>query len=243
MTALSLFAALDRVPDFRQPGGKRHRLQSVLALAVCAMLCGCKSLYAIAQWGRDHADTLAGWLGFGRHGTPCVATLHRVFKSLNVARFEALLSDWLQAVLAQAPAARREPVAVDGKTLRGSQGHQLPGVHLLAVFSHRLGLPLAQAEVPSDTNEEKAALVLLRGLVLEGKVVTADAMFCHKEVCEQVVGQGGDYVLIVKDNQPSLKEAIAALLPDSPPSRPSRRPPSRCTATASRGGGFGPAGR
>src|SRR5262249_35854343 len=89
--------------------------------------------------------------GFGRHATPCVATLHRVFKALDVVCFEAILSDWLKAALAQVPAARREPVAVDGQTLRGSQGHQLPGVHLLAVFSHRLGLPLAQAEVPPDT--------------------------------------------------------------------------------------------
>src|SRR5207249_2464573 len=78
MTAMSLFAALDRVPDSRQPGGKRHRLQSVLALAVCGMLRGCKGLYAIAPWGRDHAGDVAGWLGFGRHGTPCVATLHHV---------------------------------------------------------------------------------------------------------------------------------------------------------------------
>jgi len=170
-----------------------------------------------------------------------VATLHRVFKVLDVVRFETVLRDWLKAALAQAPAARREPVAVDGKTLRGSQGHQLPGGHLLAVFSHRLGLPLAQAEVPPDTNEEKAVLALLRGLVLEGRVLTADAMFCHKEVCEQVVSQGGDYVLIVKDNQPSLKEAIATLLPDAPPSRPSRRAHSRRTATASSGAGCGPA--
>ena len=75
---MSLFAALDRVPDSRQPGGKRHRLQSVLALAVCGMLRGCKGLYAIAPWGRDHAGDVAGWLGFGRHGTPCVATLPRI---------------------------------------------------------------------------------------------------------------------------------------------------------------------
>jgi hypothetical protein len=234
---MSLFAALDRVPDVRSPGGRRHRLQAVLALAVCAMLCGCKSLYAIAQFGRDHADDLAGWLGFGRHGTPCVATLHRVFKHLDVARCEAVLADWLRAALADTPPARREPVALDGKVLCGSQGHQLPGVHLLAAFSHRLGLPLAQASVPPDTNEAKAALPLLRSLVLEGTVVTGDALFCQREVCAEVVGHGGDSVLVVKDNQPSLREAIATLLPDAPPSRPSRRPPSRRMAVGSSGGG------
>src|SRR5262249_17409829 len=198
-------------------------LQSILALAVCAMLCGCKSLYAVAQFGRDHADDLADWLGFRRRRTPCVATLHRVFRRLDVVRFEAVLQPLLNHCLARPPAPpRREAVAVDGKTLCGSQGHQLPAVHLLAAFSHRLGLPLAQTEVDPSTNEAKAVLPLLRSLVLEGKVITGDALFCQREICEQVGAQRGDYVLLVKDNQPSLQEAIAALLPDSPPSRSSR---------------------
>jgi DDE family transposase len=221
MAAESLFAALERVPDFRQPGGRRHRLRSVLALAACAMLCGCRSLYAIAQWGRDHPE-LAPALGFRPGRTPCVATLHRVFKGLDVARFEAVLADWLRR---RAPPAGpgREAVAVDGKSLRGSQGHRLPAVHLLAAYGHRLGLPLAQAAVGGKTNEHKAALPLLRSLARAGVVVTADAAFCQREVCGAVVARGGDYAVAVKDNQPALKEAIAALLPDSPPSRSRRR--------------------
>jgi len=224
MSPASLFAAFQRVPDFRSPLGKRHRLQSLLALSVCAMLCGCKSLYAVAQFGRDHADDLADWLGFRRRQTPCVATLHRVFRRLDVVRFEAVLLQWLTECLAHVPAAqRREGVAIDGKTLCGSQGHQLPAVHLLAAFSHRLGLPLAQTEVDPSTNEAKAALPLLRALVLEGRVITGDALFCQREICAQVVEQQGDYVLMVKDNQPSLHEAIATLLPEAPPCRSSKR--------------------
>jgi len=224
MPAPSLFEAFQRVPDFRSSLGKRHPLQSILALAVCAMLCGCKSLYALAQFGRDHADDLADGLGFRHRKTPCVATFHRVFRRLDVVRFEAVLQQWLTECLAQVPAAQqREVVAIDGKTLCGSQGHQLPAVHLLAAFSHRLGLPLAQTEVDPSTNEVKAVLPLLRALVLEGQVITGDAMFCQREVCAQVVEQRGDYVLMVKDNQPSLQEAIATLLPDSPPSPSSKR--------------------
>jgi DDE_Tnp_1-associated/Transposase DDE domain len=235
--AISLFAALDRAPDVRSPGGRRHRLQAVLALAVGAMPCGSESLYAIAPLGRDHADDLAGWLGFGRHGPPRVATLHRALKHLDVARFEAAPADWLQAAVAATPPARREPVALGGKVRCGSRGHQPPGVHLLAAFSHRLGLPPAQAPVPPDTNEAKAAPPLLRCLVPEGTVVTGDAIFCQREVCAEVVGHGGDYVLGVKGNRPSLREATATPLPDAPPPRPSRRPPAPRRATGSSGGG------
>jgi hypothetical protein len=238
MPAASLFAALDAVPDFRSPLGRRHHLQHVLALAVVAILCGGRSLYAIAQFGRDHEDDLASWLGWG-HGPPSVATLHRVFSRLDAARFEAVLARWLGACAAELPAApgRRDAVAIDGKALRGSQGHLLPGVHLLAAFGHRLGLPLAQARVPATTNEAKAALPLLRSLVLTGRVVTGDAMFCQREVCEAVVAGGGHYVLAVKENQPELLGHIAALLPDAPPSRSSGRSRSTPAGAGSSGGG------
>lgn len=237
MPATSLFAALDQVPDFRHSSGKRHRLQAILALSVCAMLSGCRSLYAMAQFGRDHADELAEPLGFGEHGTPCVATLHRVFRRLNVARFEAVLRDWFAACVADRPppAGTREALAVDGKTLRGSQGHQLPGVHLVAAFSHRLGIPLAQVPVDSKTNEAKAVLPLLRDLVLEGKVVTGDAMFCQREICEQIVEQEGHYVFTVKENQPTLLEDIQTLLPSTPPSRSNG--PARWTFTGAAASG------
>jgi hypothetical protein len=208
------------------------------------MLCGCKSLYAIAQFGRDHADELADPLGFRHRRTPSVATLHRVFRRLDVARFEAALQHWMDACLAPGPAApKREAIAVDGKVLCGSHGHELPAVHLVAAFRHRLGLPLAQTAVDPATNEAKAVLPLLRSLVLEGKVVTGDAIFCQREICEEILADGGDYLFIVKDNQPALLEALTTLLPDSPPS-PSGRP-RRSTPTAAgwSGGACGPAGR
>ena len=85
--------ALDRVPNHRSRRGRHHSLGAVLALAVCAMLCGTRSLYAIAQWGRDQGAGTARLLGFDRGRTPCVATLHRVFKDLDVDAFEAVLGE------------------------------------------------------------------------------------------------------------------------------------------------------
>ena len=80
---MRLREALDQVPDHRKSQGRRHPLGAVLSLAVCAMLCGARSLYAIAQWGRDQGITTGQLLGFSRGQTPCVATFHRVFKDLG----------------------------------------------------------------------------------------------------------------------------------------------------------------
>ena len=92
---MTLREALDLVPDFRSSQGRRHSLGAILALATCAMLCGARSLYAIAQWGRDQGGATAQLLGFSQEKTPCVATLHRVFKDLDVAAFEAEVGNWL----------------------------------------------------------------------------------------------------------------------------------------------------
>ena len=101
---------------------------AMLALATCAMLSGARSLYAIGQWGRDQGIPVAQALGFSRDQTPCVATLHRVFRRLDRGAFERVLTGWLQEQGLR-PA---EPLATDGKQLRGIHGGQLPGVHLVA---------------------------------------------------------------------------------------------------------------
>jgi|RifCSP16_2_1023846.scaffolds.fasta_scaffold78841_1 hypothetical protein len=238
MSQVSLLSMLEEVPDFRQASGLRHPLAAILAQAVCAMLCGARSLYAIAQWGRDHGPEITGWLGFRKPKTPCVATLHRVFKRLDVEQFEAAISQWIEGCRRETgPGADEEPpreaLAVDGKTLCGTLGHEVPGVHLLSAFSHRLGIPVKQASVGQKTNEAKAVLPLLKSLVLEGQLVTGDAMFTQREICEAVVAQGGDYLLVVKDNQPTLKQDIETLLPDPPPYPFRQRARSTSTAIAS----------
>ncbi len=135
----SLAEALAAVPDPRDPHGRRYGIGAILALSVCAMLCGARSLYAIAQWGRDHGPEMARSLGFKKQ-TPCVATLHLLFKRLDREKLEAVLSDYFQG-RALAPG---EGVAIDGKSLRGIHGDELPGVHLVALFAHGAGVTLAQ---------------------------------------------------------------------------------------------------
>ena len=104
------------------------------------MLSGARSLYAIAQWGREHPQ-FAQLLGFSRKRTPCVATLHHVFRRLDVDSFESALGRWAQECLGEGEAT----IAIDGKALRGIHGGELPGVRLVAAYAGESGLVLGQS--------------------------------------------------------------------------------------------------
>jgi predicted transposase YbfD/YdcC len=204
---IEVFAAL---PDFRKPRGKRHPLTAIFALACCAMLCGARSYSAIAEWGRNYGTRVAQALGF-THGTPCAATLHTIFRHVNREEFEAHLGTWAESVVGSLPAAPETPgtaVALDGKTLRGSKKQGAPGTHLLSALAHHVGVTLAQYAVDDKTNEITAVETLLHHLVLEGRIVTMDALLTQRHVAQTIVDKGGDYVMIVKENQPRLRADI-----------------------------------
>ena len=207
---VSLWEMLGEVPDPRGRRGKRYELQALLTLSSVAILCGMRSLFAIAQFGRDYGPELARAFGFSRGRTPCCTTLHYLFRVLDEKAFEQVIAQWFHGERK----GRRKTVAVDGKTLRGTQGHELPGVHLLAAYGQEAGSAIAQLRVPGRTNEHKAALRLLNVLPLEGAIVTGDAAFCQKDLSRKMLRKGGHYVWAVKDNQPSLKEDIIAALSD-----------------------------
>lgn len=204
-TADPLLTALANVPDLRKSQGKRHPLSAVLTLAVAAVLSGAQSLTAISQWGREQSVELVRQLGFTHWPGPCVATLHRILRDLDVAALESVLTAWWRSWL---PAGGG--LALDGKTLRGSATAQQPAVQLLVAFGHRLNVALAQQAIRRQ-DEIGAAGELLRGLDLAGWIVTGDAKFTQKGLAAQVVAAGGDYVMIVKENQPTLRADIATL--------------------------------
>jgi hypothetical protein len=137
----SLLAAFARVPDVRSRFGRQYPLSALLTLATAAMLCGARSLYAMAQWGRLQPEAVRQALGFKGPRMPGVTTLHYVFKRLDVAAFETELQAWA----AQALDPGTQQVVLDGKALRGLHGEELPGVRLVAVYAAEAGLVLAQA--------------------------------------------------------------------------------------------------
>lgn len=198
----TLWDVLDRVPDRRMRRGRRFELRSVLALVLAAVLAGRTSLAAIARWGRALSPKQLEQFGIERPKAPCHATFHYVLKRLRVGALEKALAAWV--------AQGRPPgqVCLDGKTLRASRSGEYPALHLLALYSERLKGVIAQLPVPPDQNEITVALKLLKETPLEGVLLSGDAIFTQKDICQQVTEGGGDYFLVVKDNQSALKEHI-----------------------------------
>jgi len=183
----SLMEALARVPDPRGRQGRRYQLASVLAMAVCAMACGARSLYAIAQWGKQHKRLVCEAVGIKRLTTPSHPQLHRIFAALEVEAFEAVLGRWLSARGLK----KGEGIAVDGKTLRGIHGEEIPGVHLIAAFAHQSGIVLGQRAAPGKGRELEAAKAVLESLDLKGHIVTGDALLPQRDVCRKIREKGG----------------------------------------------------
>lgn len=204
----SLLAHLARIPDPRSPHGQRFPLTALLAAACAAILCGARSFAAIAQWARSQDIGLMHRLGFAR--TPPTPGAYRyLFLRLDAESLEAVLGDWITP-LVRPEAGQLRLTPMDGKTARGSHGPLRAAVHLLSLLDGPTGGVLRQTAVDSKTNEHKAALALLKGLVLEGRLVTADAMFCHRDVAARVRERGGHYFFAVKDNQETLLKDIQA---------------------------------
>lgn len=168
---------------------------------------------------------MAQALGFV-HDTPCAATLHTVFRSVDRDMLERRLGAWAEQVIASHPPAPTEAaVALDGKTLRGSRKQGAPGVHLFSALSHHVGLTLAQQAVSDKTNEMTQVEAVLRQLVLPGRVFTMDALLTQRHVAQAMVDGGGDDVMIVKANQPQLHADIELVftLPPAGDPQPSAR--------------------
>jgi hypothetical protein len=203
----SLLERLATLPDPRSPQGRRYPSPAVLGLAVLAMLAGMTSLEAIAQFGRLWGPRLAHLLGFKSAKTPSKATPSRTFRATAAAPVEALLAEWVRG---RCPDDCWRHLALDGKVLRGSEDGEAPAVHLLTAYAPEVAAVVAQMRLDGTTDEHKAALQLLGVVPLQGEVVTADAMFTHRDLCAAVVGAGGDYILPVKDNRPALRADIEA---------------------------------
>jgi hypothetical protein len=215
-TTGSLLSFLATVPDPRSRHGRRHSLPAILALVRCAVMCGARSYAAIAQWAEDQDIALMHQLGFTRR-PPKIGGIRKVLIALNLKAFEEALTRWAETLLSRPTPAELSPpeaFALDGKSARGSFDGLEKAVHLLSLMAHESGLTLAQTAVPNGgenkTNEHKTALRLLEGIVLEGRLVTGDAMFCQRDLSQQVIDAQGHYLWFVKENQPTLLHDIKA---------------------------------
>ena len=205
---LSLTHHFANLTDPRLPRCRRHQLLDVVAIAVCGVICGCKSWEEVALYGEHKADWLKTFLKLPG-GTPSKDTFRRLFARLKPAAFQACFRNWMQALAAQLGVRQ---IAIDGKTLRGSRDRGLSktGLHLVSAWATANHLTLGQVAVEDKSNEITAIPKLLELLDLAGAIVTIDAMGCQKEIARQIREGGGHYVLAVKGNQDRLLEDVQA---------------------------------
>jgi predicted transposase YbfD/YdcC len=199
----------DHFHDLNDPRVERTRKQpliNILFIAVCGVLSGANSFAGIQEFGCDRRQWFARYLDLS-HGIPSDDTFARVLARLDPAAFERCLLSWIQAVQ---EVTENRLIAIDGKTLRGSYDRRdgKAAIHMVSAWATENKLSLGQVVVDEKSNEITAIPELLRLLDISGALVTIDAMGCQKEIADLIREGGGDYVLAVKQNQPTLYEQV-----------------------------------
>jgi predicted transposase YbfD/YdcC len=209
------------IPDpRRQCRNLKHRLEDILVLGFCGVLAGCDDFVEIADWAGQNLDFFRTFLELP-NGIPSHDTFRRVFAAVKQSTLQAVLLPWLM----QRRGLPGDWVHLDGKTMRHTRRRStgLGALHVVSAWAGQTGLTLGQVAVDDKSNEITAMPQVLELLDLRQKVVTADAMGCQKDIAEQVVDGGGDYVLAVKDNQPTLHAEVQAAFATAASEPPAHR--------------------
>jgi len=194
------------ITDPRQAGKVEHDLVELLVVAVNAVLVGADTFVEIELWAKEKLDWLRGYLKL-EAGIPSHDTFGRLFGVINPDEFEAAFRRWVGAILPTLGA--DAVVAIDGKTSRRSSNKvDATPLHLVSAFAAGAGLVLGQRATAEKSNEKTAIPELLATLALDGCIVTIDAMGTQANIAQAIRDRGADYILAVKDNQPTLAASM-----------------------------------
>ncbi len=185
---------------------KRHQLLDIVTIALCAVLAGAESWVEVEQWGVIKLSWVRTWLELP-HGIPAHDTFGRVFSRLDPVQLEQGLVRWAR-LLATEAASGDGVVAIDGKSVRAAREPGQRAAHLVSAWASASQLVLGQVTVDGKSNEITAIPRLLAQLDLTDQVVTIDAMGCQTAIAAQILAQGGDYVLALKENQAALLREV-----------------------------------
>ena len=199
-------ALLEHFADMEDPRSRQpmHSLEEMLLVAICAVLSGADGWAAVALWGQAKLSWLRQFLPF-ENGVASHDTFGRVFAMLDSVMFERCFITWMTSVCG---AFQGLEINIDGKTVRRSKSAGGKAIHMVSAYAHSLGLTLGQVKTAEKSNEITAIPELLDALLLKGCIVTIDAMGCQKAIAAKIVEKESDYVLAVKNNQPTLAQAI-----------------------------------
>lgn len=196
--------------DDPRASNARHSLTDILVIAILAVMAGADDYPGIVEYGIDEEDWLRGFLPLP-HGIPSISTFRRVFASLKPSALAGVMSRWALEI---AGTLAGKQIAIDGKTLRRSfeRGWDKSGLHLVTAWCVEDKLVLAQQAVDEKSNEITAVPTLLNMLDLKGAVVSSDALNTQKTIAQQIIKAGGDYLLAVKGNHPTLEDSLRKTL-------------------------------
>jgi len=218
---VAVFTPFENLTDPRVERTRDHDLFDIVVTAVCATIAGSDSWVDIELFGNERLDWLRTFLKL-ENGIPSHDTFGRVFARLDPAKLAACIEQWFIDIGKEIG----HHIAIDGKTLRRSfdKAAGRNPLHLVSAWATAARLTLGQIAVDDKSNEITAIPLLLDLLDLKGATVTIDAIGCQKDIAAKIVDEGGDYVLSLKENHPTLHEAVAAeftaaLEADAPPAK------------------------
>jgi predicted transposase YbfD/YdcC len=216
ITSTSFRDYFQEVDDPRIHRSMAHPLLDILFLAVTATLAGADGPSDIEAFGKAKIEWLRRFIKLPG-GIPSHDTIGRVFSLIKPRQFQRAFLNWIETLTSQDSTEGPRFIPIDGKTARGSytDADKSNPLHLVSAWSAKQGITLGQVATDQKSNEITAIPKLLELLELEGAIVTIDAMGCQKTIAQKIVDGGGDYVLAVKDNQPSLHDAIRDYILDT----------------------------
>jgi predicted transposase YbfD/YdcC len=209
----SIAAHFRQLPDPRVRRTRRHALEDILVITLCAVICGADDWVSIADFGHAKRKWFRGFLALP-HGIPSHDTFGRVFAALDPEAFRAAFLAWVATVADLLPG---DVIAIDGKTLRHTfdTAADKAAIHMVSAWATAQGLCLGQVKTDTKSNEITAIPKLLDVLVLTGRIVTIDAMGCQTAIARAIHAKGGDYVLSLKGNQTRLHDDIRTFFLDA----------------------------
>lgn len=207
----SISELFEVIADPRGRHGLRYDLPFLLTCLVAALLSNCESSEAVSQWCYDHQELLRTCFGARMFLTPSGSLYRWLLPQMDAQAVEQVIGTWVQATLQAAP---DEPLALDGKTVRGARTAEHPAPHLLSFCTHHSQETLLQVRVSEKTNEIPVAQKTLPSLPIAHRVCTADALHTQTEFMRVIHELHAETVLTVKDNQPTLHADLLAYFAD-----------------------------
>jgi predicted transposase YbfD/YdcC len=207
----TLSEQMEAIPDPRGKHGLRYDLPFLLTCLIAALLCNCNSTEAVSQWCHEHESVLREIFGPRLFLTPSGSLYRWLLPQIDIQGFEQILSTWVRATSQASPT---DPLAVDGKTVRGARTAEGDAPHLLACFTHQSQEVWAELAVGEQTNEIPEARKLLPTLPIGGRVCTFDALHSHRQLWRLLRSKHAYPLFVIKGNEPTLQADLATYFAD-----------------------------